>query len=234
MVQRRSLVGHDVPALYGELAHLLPEPVGLPETWVDTGTVDRQPCQRVERYALGQRQALYRIHVKASSNTAVVAGQPSRLYRYSYNATTRTYSLDTGFPTNINDTSSETLTLDRDSSGGVWATWTQQKQVFVDRNDHERPWGTPCVPSLEDTTKVANTTNLDADDISSIVAFREGIGVMLDTSPPPRCTSAFHRNGDPAKTWQQAERTTVSGAGQADDHINVKELQTDEPAASGR
>ena len=67
-------------------------------------------------------------HVKASSSTAAKAGQPSRLYRYSYTRPRRHTLLDAGYPTNINNTSSETLTIDMDSAGRVWATWTQAQR----------------------------------------------------------------------------------------------------------
>ena len=47
------------------------------------------------------------------------------MYRYSYSPTARTFTLDAGFPSLINDFSSESLTIDKDSTGTIWATWTQ-------------------------------------------------------------------------------------------------------------
>lgn len=51
-------------------------------------------------------------------------GYPSYLYRFSYNAGTDTYTLDGGFPQAINDYRSESLVIDKDSTGQLWATWT--------------------------------------------------------------------------------------------------------------
>ena len=193
-----------------------------PETWVDTGTViDDRANTSSDALSAANGKLYIGSHVKASSNTAVVAGQPSRLYRYSYNTTTRTYSLDVGFPTNINNTSSETLTLDRDSSGRLWATWTEQKQVFVTATTTNDQWGTPLVLPVDDAA------NLDPDDISSLVAFRDGVGVMWSSQSTSAVYFSLHKSGDPTTTWQARERTTVVGGGQADDHLNIKELQTD-------
>ena len=53
------------------------------------------------------------------------SGFPSHLYRFSYNASTDTYSLDSGFPQQINNVRSESLVIDKDSTGRLWATWVQ-------------------------------------------------------------------------------------------------------------
>jgi hypothetical protein len=102
-----------------------------PEVWVNTGTVVDTRANTLSD-ALSTGSTLYvASHVKATSNTSVATNQPARLYRYSYNAAAKTYALDSGFPTNINNTSSETLTIDRDSAGLLWATWTEQTSVFI-------------------------------------------------------------------------------------------------------
>ena len=193
-----------------------------PEVWVDTGTVidDRANSSSDALWAANGK--LYvGSHVKATSSTGAIPGKPSRLYRYSYNSATRTYSLDAGFPTNINNTSSETLTLDQDSSGTLWASWTAQNQVFVNATTTNDQWGTPFV------LPVADAANLDPDDISSLVAFRDGVAVMWSSQSTSAVYFSLHKNGAPQTTWQTRERTTVLGGGQADDHLNVKDLQTD-------
>ena len=52
-----------------------------------------------------------------------VSGQPAKLYRYSYSG--GSFTLDSGFPTTIMNNSSESMTIDQDSTGAIWATWTQ-------------------------------------------------------------------------------------------------------------
>src|SRR4051812_11476624 len=46
---------------------------------------------------------------QVSTSTTPAAGNGARLYRYSYNATTDSYTLDAGYPAAINNVKSETL-----------------------------------------------------------------------------------------------------------------------------
>ena len=57
------------------------------------------------------------------TSTPSVSGQPAKLYRYSYSG--GAFTLDSGFPTTIMNNSSESMTIDQDSTGAIWATWTQ-------------------------------------------------------------------------------------------------------------
>jgi len=191
------------------------------ETWNDTGTVvDTRPKSRAD--TLWDGTHLYiSSHLFASSNTAVASGNPARLYRFSYNATTKTYSLDAGFPATINNFSSETLTIDKDSTGTLWATWAQGTQVFVNRTTgSDSAWGTPFVlPSN-------SASNLSSDDITAVVAFPNRVGIMWSNQVASAMFFAEHLDGDPVTTWQTT-RTAIQGPNTADDHINLKALQAD-------
>jgi hypothetical protein len=160
-------------------------------------------------------------HVKATSNTTFQTGQPARLYRYSYDTTSRTYQLDAGFPDDINNVSSETLTLDRDSAGRLWTTWTQQQQVMVNATTTNDQWGTPTV------LPVANATGIDPDDISTIVAFAGKIGVLWSSQSNSTVYFSVRGSTDPIGSWSPSVAVTVPGTGQADDHLNIKQLQAD-------
>ena len=111
---------------------------------------------------------------------APASGYPSRLYRFSYNPATDTYALDVGWPQDINNVRSETLVIDKDSTGQLWATWVQNdtgglRRVHVNRTlSGDSGWGAPfVVPGTASHTQVA------ADDISSVIAFGGNkIGVM--------------------------------------------------------
>jgi hypothetical protein len=97
------------------------------ESWVDTGLLNDNRSSTLSD-ALWDGTHLYiSAHVVAISGddttVASASGQPARLYRYSYSG--RTYSLGAGFPTTITDNSSESMTIDQDSTGAIWATWTQ-------------------------------------------------------------------------------------------------------------
>ena len=192
------------------------------QTWMDTGVaLDDRPNTRAD--ALWDGTHLYvASHV---FSTPQVIGDASRLYRYSYAAATDTYSLDPGFPTVINTFQSETLVIDKDSTGTLWATWTQAKQVYVVRTvGDDQTWGTPFVPSVSGTT-------VASDDISSVVAFGGGkIGLMWSNQSVSAMYFAVHVDGQPENTWE-ASRTALQGPNNADDHINLKSLQSD---GSGR
>ena len=195
--------------------------------WSDTGVrIDDRPGTRAD--ALWDGTHLYvASHVFSTCGCSTSSfGHPSRLYRYSYNAAQKTYSLDTGFPVAINDTSTETLVIDKDSTGKLWATWTQDSQVYVNRTiGSDAAWGTPLV------LPVTGATGLNTDDISSLVAFGGNkIGVMWSDQPVSAMYFAVHVDGDPDTTWG-ASRNAVPGPNYADDHINLKSLQAD---GSGR
>jgi PKD repeat protein len=205
-----------------------------PEAWVDTGVqLDNRPKSKAD--TLWDGVHLYVASaIFASSNTSEVAGQPTRLYRYSYDASRRTYTLDPGFPVSINNTSVEAVTLDEDTNHRLWATWTQSHQVYYNETTtpgDDASWGTPAVLPLPEAS------GLDSDDISSVVAFGRSasqggngghIGVMWSNQVASTTYFAIHDDGDAVNTWHPAEAVTLPGPKQSDDHINVKDLQTDD------
>jgi hypothetical protein len=153
-------------------------------------------------------------------------GKPSRLYRFSYSPATKSFSLDAGFPVQINDTSSETLVIDEDSTGIVWATWAQDNRVMVSHSvgGDDRSWIAPyVVPS-------SGASNLKSDDISSLVHFSGNkIGVAWSNQNDAALYFAFHVDGASEAAWTPSPATQSPLI--ADDHINLKSLQAD---GSGR
>jgi PKD repeat protein len=196
------------------------------QTWVDTGTlIDNRPKSRSD--ALWDGSHLYvASHVFASSSSTAAAGNPARLYRFSYSPATRTYSLDAGFPVQISNYSTEALTIDKDSAGVLWATWTQGSQVYVNNTTGgDAAWGTPFVMST------SGATGLNADDISAVAAFGgHKVGVMWSNQAASAMYFAVHADGDARGAWGTS-RTAVQGPASADDHINLKQLEGD---ATGR
>jgi hypothetical protein len=189
--------------------------------WLDTGTmVDNRPKTRSDVLWDGTR--LYvASHVRASSSTGSASGNPARLYRLSYDPVTRTYSRDAGFPVAIGNHSTEALTLDRDSTGTLWATWTQNTRVYVNNTvGSDAAWGVPFVPAL------AGITSLDADDISAVVTFAGRTGVMWSNQNTSAMYFAMHTDGADRTDWQPS-RTAIQGPKSSDDHISLKSLQTD-------
>jgi len=196
------------------------------QRWVDTGVmIDNRPKTRAD--VLWDGTKLYvASHVRASSSAGATSGNPARLYRFSYDPTTQTYTRDVGFPVKINDFSSETLTIDKDSVGVLWATWAQGSTVYVNSTvAGDATWGTPFV------LPVPGASSLNSDDISALVSIRSGkIGLMWSNQTGAAMYFAEHTDGEAPGTWS-IRHTALGGTGYADDHINLKSLEAD---SSGR
>jgi PKD repeat protein len=188
------------------------------QTWADTQvTLDDRPDTRADTLWHAASGKLYvASHVWSRySGSPASAANGARLYRFSYDAASDRYTRDAGFPVNINNATSETLTLDQDSTGALWATWTQGSRVYVNHTTgSDSAWGTPYI--------LPGSTALDADDISSLVHFGgDRIGVMWDNEADNRTYFAVHADGtgDSAASWSVA---TVPTGWNSDDHINLK------------
>ena len=122
--------------------------------------------------------------------------------------------LDKGFPTQINDISTETLVIDEDSTGVLWATWVTGGRVYVNRTVDERlTWGEPFVLPVNGVEV--------GPDISSVIAFDgDKIGVFWGNQKTSAFYFAVHEDGQPAREWEPSE--TITELGSADDHVNLK------------
>jgi len=126
----------------------------------------------------------------------------------------------------INNERSESLVIDRDGTGTLWATWVRAGRVWVARTlGSDTQWSGPFTPAVK------GSTTLSGDDISSVVAFGPGkIGVMWSNQHDSAMYFAVHVDGASADAWD-GSRTAIQGPNEADDHINLKSLQSD---GSGR
>ena len=201
------------------------------EKWVDTGVAadDRMTSSSD---TLWDGSKLYiASHIFRNTNEESTTGRPSRLYRYSYSTATQTYTLDAGFPTVINDVTSEALTLDKDSTGKLWASWTQvtgvgaaaTAQVWINStNGTDGTWGTPFVVPATGGVNPA----VAPDDISALVAFRNRVGVLWSDQMDGTVYWSVHQDADARDAW--TGKIAIRGNAEADDHINIKSLQSDQ------
>jgi PKD repeat protein len=195
------------------------------QTWVSTGTpIDMRADTHAD--VLWDGSKLYvASHRFVDDEQDPQPGFPSYLYRFSYSSGTKNYTLDTGFPAQINNMKTETLVIDKDSTGTLWATWTQNRSIYVSHtlNSDDRAWGTPF------PLPFAQASNLTIDDNSAILAFNgDRIGVMWSnqTSANDAMWFSVHLDSDPDTVWTAA-RTAIQGPNSADDHINLKTLTAD-------
>ncbi|MFM9272456.1 Ig-like domain-containing protein [Pseudarthrobacter sp. NKDBFgelt] len=146
---------------------------------------------------------------------------PSTMRRFSYDPGTKTYSLQSA--TNINNYRVETLSIDKDSTGRVWATWQQGNRIYLNVTGTDgRTWGTPF-------PHPASLSNVSVDDSSAVIAFGPGkIGVMwsrqVDDSSDGMYWS-YHVDGASNTDWTTPV-AAVSGQRSGDDHMNLKWLDS--------
>ena len=196
------------------------------QVWSDTGTtVDDRATSRAD--ALWD-QAAGKLYIV--SNLHVDNGQPNntssnwgRLYRYSYNSGTKTYSLDAGFPVTVTKGREETLTIAKDSNGKLWVTYVEAGKVMINHSSGtDTSWGTPTVLPVGTTA-----TTVTTDDIATIIAFGGNkIGVLWSNQTTQRDYFAVHPDSNADATWL-AEETAYGGGVNctgacSDDHLNIK------------
>lgn len=188
--------------------------------WRDTGVaLDPRPNSRADVVFDGTR--LY-VASHVFTDGAPRTGRPSELRRFSYDDARDTWVPDAGFPQAINDVSSETLVVDKDATGRLWATWVQGGAVLVTWTTvGDRTWAPP--------TQLPGSAGLDPDDISSVLAFTSPtgprVGVMWSdqSTETVRFTSRL-ASSPTSGPWGPTE-IAFSGPRAADDHINIKGAQ---------
>lgn len=149
--------------------------------------------------------------------------------KFNYNSGTQTYALDTGFPVSLGSRAVETVVMDKDSLGKIWVTFTDNnssngRDVYVMRTStNDLTWIAPYI------IPTAGASNLDIDDISTLVQYNGKIGVMWSNQTDDTVYFAHHVDGTPDSQWVLSP--ALQGRKYADDHINIKSLEAD---ASGQ
>jgi len=183
------------------------------QTWQDTlVAVDSRPKSLADCLWDGAK-----LYIASHEYTAGVgsSGHPLKLFRYSYDPRLRHYSLDVGFPTLIGDAKTRALVIDEDAQGRLWAVWVAGLRVWTAHTmDDDLRWSTP-------TIHPANTSDLDPDDIASVVAFSGHVGVMWSDQVLDRFTFTTHTDGAPTAEWSAVE-TVLSGPGTARDDFSLR------------
>jgi len=188
------------------------------QTWINTNTVvDDRPTSRMDCLWDGLR-----LYVVSAVRPNSVTPGGMRILRYTYDRVSQTYSLDSGFPMRLADFQPEATVIDKDTTGMLWVTFTETnaaggRQVYVAHSTtDDHTWTAPYLLPVEAAAA------LTADDISTIVAFGNQIGVMWSEQTTFTVYFATHVDGTDDQQWTQEVALHVPAEEYADDHINVK------------
>ena len=197
------------------------------ETWSTTGTVV-DGRRNVWLDAKWDGSHLFVVSHGASWTSSL---EGIRLERYSYDGTSKLWSLDSGYPLlNVGTTPGHTAptgtegaVLDEDSTGKVWITWTRDFKTWATHSTtNTQTFVTPFV------IPVPNADNVTDDDMSTLVAFDGHIGVLWSNETAWCMCFAIHNDGDPDTVWTYKPMLGPSSDPAdkeqelADDHMNLK------------
>jgi len=214
------------------------------QTWEDTGVaLDDREESKADVLWDADSNKLYVVSHLATKNSGKPGGSENwgRLYRFTYDETGQTYSLDGGFPVTVNEDITEALALAHDSTGRLWVTYVSRPvapstdyQVYVNAStgsslNNDDNWGIPFTLPFPEA-------HVAQDDIAAIVSFRDDggnkIGVMWSNQLSNTINFATHldSNTNAASGWSLTT-VPIPVENPADDHVSVKSLQT---ASSGQ
>jgi hypothetical protein len=204
------------------------------QTWVDTGTlVDTRSDVNIDMLADGN--ALYAVSSSGSPNPA--RDRKVKVWGFTYDSVAKTYNLSGAFPAAgvvIGDGEVETVTIEKDSTGTLWATFVLNGQVMVSHSSGApQTWVASYV--LPTPAGEANVLPEPEGDESSIVRFDGNkVGIMFSNqnvldvaTQPTNMYWAVHDDGADDHAWTLT--TAYSGIRAADDHINLKSLPAGDP-----
>jgi hypothetical protein len=190
-------------------------------SWVDTG-VTTETRASTHHDVLWDGTTLYVASYRfVADTTPAEPNFPSTMRRYSYNSSTKTYSLLS--TTQINNYRVEILTIDKDSTGRVWATWQQGNKIYLNVTATDgKTWGTPF-------QHPASLSTVSLDDTSAVIAFGPGkMGLMWSREMGDSTDGMYwsdHVDGASNTDWSTPV-AAVSGQNSSDDHMNLKWLDS--------
>jgi hypothetical protein len=145
----------------------------------------------------------------------------TRLIRFTYDPVSGSYLKSPGYPVLVITAVTETVTIAKDSTGVLWASYTAKNSVGVPKvwithstGSNDNTWVPPFELPAADTV-------VSADDIAAVVALDGKIGVMWSNQVSDTFRFVTHVDGAPPTQWGPTE-TALAGKNMADDHINLK------------
>ena len=191
------------------------------QTWSTTGTaIDSRPRSSADALWDGSR-----LYVVSALPVGLSGDQNIYVFRYSYHPATQTYTQDAGFPVTVYNRAVEVVVMDKDTTGKLWVTFTDSnnsggRNVYVTHTTQDdQTWNAPYI------LPTAGSSTLSSDDISTLVAYNGKIGVMWSNQNEDTVYFASHTDGTADNLWQL--NPALQGPKYADDHLNIKSLQSD-------
>ena len=189
-------------------------------SWVDTG-VATDTRANTHHDVLWDGTTLYVASYRfVNDGVPAEPNFPTTMRRYSYNPSSKTYTLLGS--SQINNQRVETLTIDKDSTGRLMGHMAAGEPDLHERHQHcRRDVGTPF-------QHPASLSNVSVDDISAVIAFDGKMGVMWSRQVGDATDGmywSYHVDGDANTTWSPAV-AAVKGLRSGDDHMNLKWLDS--------
>ena len=185
----------------------------LPDhTWRNTGVL-------VDSRANSSGDALWSARDNKLYVASRVSGANLQVTAFTYSSALRSWAV-AGSPVSVNSGGgSESASIDQDSLGRLWVTYTRGSRVWVARSDSAGVnWTAGFLPAVVDTS-------IASDDLSAIIAFGSSVGVMYSDQASRRFWFAIHDDADPDDLWRLEDATATLSS--VDDHINLKQLVGD-------
>ncbi len=189
-------------------------------SWVDTG-VATDPRASTHHDVLWDGKTLHVASYRfVNDGLPAEPNYPTTMRRYSYDPGTKKYSLLGS--TQINNYRVEALTIDKDSTGRVWATWQQGNRIYVNVTGTDgKTWGTPF-------PHPSSLSNVSVDDTSAVIAFGGKVGLMWSRQVGDSTDGmywSYHVDGASNTSWTTPV-AAVKGLRSGDDHMNLKWLDS--------
>lgn len=209
--------------------------------WVDTGTLVDPRDQTHADYLWDEGSQTLWV-ASASRPDPAIDDDATKVFKYTYNAATNTYTPVAGYPKTIPGTISAgtfqggaiAVTIARDSAGTLWTAWTKNGDVLYSRSTNGGDtWSTPVkVPVQMHSVRASDSFG----DLAAVIAFGTKVGIMWsDHDALPTASddgyyfAVIAAGADPTVigNWAPLEElpTLVPGADPkevADDHLNLK------------
>jgi hypothetical protein len=186
------------------------------QKWTRTATsLDDRPSTNSDVLFDGTK--LYVLSHAYAETAAPDATTPAKLYRLSF--ANGAWTLDSGFPKTVDRGKPEVMTLAKDSTGQLWATWVEAAAVkYTTSTDDGATWAPHA------TVPGPAATQLTTDDISAVVASNGTVGILWSAQLPDTLGAtafyfATHVDGAAADAW--TTETVLSGPKVADDHLSL-------------